>query len=80
MGDPILNAPLVADLLEAILLPDKVAVCKCAAHTRNTALYPQETPEQTQMRTAEKFHLHLRRRNGESKISEAHVNKGQDAV
>ncbi len=34
-GRPILNAPLVADLLEAIVLPDKVAVCKCAAHTRN---------------------------------------------
>ncbi len=31
-----LNAPLVADLLEAIVLPDKVAVCKCAANTRNT--------------------------------------------
>lgn len=34
-GRPILNAPLVADLLDAILLPKKIAICKCAAHTNN---------------------------------------------
>ncbi len=34
-GHPILNASLVSKLLEAILLPDKVAICKCAAHTNN---------------------------------------------
>ncbi len=34
-GRPIMNAPLVAALLEAILLPDKIAICKCAAHTTN---------------------------------------------
>ncbi len=34
-GCPIMNAPLVAALLEAILLPDKIAICKCAAHTTN---------------------------------------------
>ncbi len=34
-GHPILNAALVAKLLEAILLPDKVAICKCAAHTND---------------------------------------------
>ncbi len=34
-GHPILNASLVAKLLEAILLPDKVAICKCAAHTND---------------------------------------------
>jgi len=27
-GHPILNAPLVSHLLEAILLPDKIAICK----------------------------------------------------
>ncbi len=32
-GHPILNASLVSELLEAILLPDEVAICKCAAHT-----------------------------------------------
>ncbi|KAI2668497.1 Gag-pol polyprotein [Labeo rohita] len=32
-GRPILNAHLVAELLEAILLPEKIAICKCAAHT-----------------------------------------------
>ncbi|XP_029694708.1 uncharacterized protein isoform X2 [Takifugu rubripes] len=32
-GSPILNHQLVAALLEAILLPSQVAVCKCAAHT-----------------------------------------------
>ncbi|KAL0150426.1 hypothetical protein M9458_054243 [Cirrhinus mrigala] len=32
-GRPILNAHLVAELLEAILLPKKIAICKCAAHT-----------------------------------------------
>ncbi|KAL1264180.1 hypothetical protein QQF64_004535 [Cirrhinus molitorella] len=34
-GRPILNARLVAELLEAILLPEKIAICKCAAHTNN---------------------------------------------
>ncbi len=34
-GHPILNASLVSELLEAILLPDKVAICKCAAHTND---------------------------------------------
>ncbi len=34
-GHPILNASLVSKLLEAILLPDKVAICKCAAHTND---------------------------------------------
>ncbi len=34
-GRPIMNAPLVAALLEAILLPDKIAICKCATHTTN---------------------------------------------
>ncbi len=33
-GHPILNAAL-SKLLEAILLPDKVAICKCAAHTND---------------------------------------------
>ncbi len=32
-----MNAPLVAALLESILLPDKIAICKCAAHTTNKA-------------------------------------------
>ncbi len=32
-GRPIFNAPLVVALLEAILLPDKMAICKCAAHS-----------------------------------------------
>ncbi len=35
MEHPILNASLVSKLLEAILLPDKVAICKCAAHTND---------------------------------------------
>lgn len=30
---PILNHQLVAALLEAIILPSQVAICKCAAHT-----------------------------------------------
>ncbi|XP_068070220.1 uncharacterized protein isoform X2 [Danio rerio] len=34
-GRPILHVPLVAALLDAILLPDKLAICKCAAHTNN---------------------------------------------
>lgn len=34
-GRPILNASLVSDLLEAILLPDKISICKCAAHTND---------------------------------------------
>lgn len=35
-GKHISNAQLVADLLEAILLPSKLAVCKCSAHTSGT--------------------------------------------
>ena len=35
-GKPILNHQLVADLLEAILLPSAIAVCKCSAHTNGT--------------------------------------------
>lgn len=31
-GRPILHAPFVDALIEAILLPDKLAICKCAAH------------------------------------------------
>ena len=31
-GRPILNATLVSDLLEAIMLPDEIAICKRAAH------------------------------------------------
>lgn len=34
-GRPILNASLVSDLLKAILLPDKISICKCAAHTND---------------------------------------------
>lgn len=34
-GRPILNASLVSDLPEAILLPDKIAIFKCAAHTND---------------------------------------------
>ncbi len=34
-GHPILNASLVSELLEAILLPDEVAICKCAGHTND---------------------------------------------
>ncbi|KAL1276699.1 hypothetical protein QQF64_036322 [Cirrhinus molitorella] len=34
-GRPILNARLVAELLEAILLSERIAICKCAAHTNN---------------------------------------------
>ncbi len=36
-GHPILNASLVSELLEAILLPDEVAICKCAAHTNDNS-------------------------------------------
>lgn len=32
-GKPVLNHALIADLLEAILLPAAIAVCKCSAHT-----------------------------------------------
>ncbi len=46
-GHPILNASLVSELLEAILLPDEVAICKCAAHTNDKVLSPQETQKQT---------------------------------
>ncbi|XP_048009377.1 protein NYNRIN-like [Megalobrama amblycephala] len=34
-GRPILNASLVSTLLDAILLPKQLAICKCAAHTNN---------------------------------------------
>lgn len=34
-GRPILNASLVSTLLDAILLPKQLAICKCAAHTKN---------------------------------------------
>ncbi len=57
-GHPILNTLLVSELLEAILLPDKVAICKCAVHTndksfistgnvRAKAAAAQETKETT---------------------------------
>lgn len=32
-GKPILNHSLVKDLLDALLLPSAIAVCKCQAHT-----------------------------------------------
>ncbi|XP_025762589.1 uncharacterized protein LOC112846766 [Oreochromis niloticus] len=35
-GKPVEHATLLQDLLKAVLLPSKVAVCKCAAHTRGT--------------------------------------------
>ncbi|XP_034087457.1 protein NYNRIN-like [Gymnodraco acuticeps] len=35
-GKPVLNHVLVAGLLNAILLPSEVAVCKCAAHASST--------------------------------------------
>uniref|UniRef100_A0AAQ4PQE3 RNase H type-1 domain-containing protein n=1 Tax=Gasterosteus aculeatus aculeatus TaxID=481459 RepID=A0AAQ4PQE3_GASAC len=35
-GKPILHHTLIAELLESILLPTGIAVCKCAAHTSNT--------------------------------------------
>lgn len=35
-GKPILNSTQVADLLEALMLPAEVAVCKCKAHTSLT--------------------------------------------
>ncbi|MGL5597420.1 MAG: RNase H family protein [Aeromonas sp.] len=35
-GKPILNGDLVSDLLEAILLPTAIAVCKCKAHSTGT--------------------------------------------
>lgn len=35
-GSPILNHKLVAELLEAILLPSSVAVCKCTAHAHSS--------------------------------------------
>nr|XP_040024957.1 uncharacterized protein LOC120812808 [Gasterosteus aculeatus aculeatus] len=35
-GKPILHHTLIAELLESILLPTAIAVCKCAAHTSNT--------------------------------------------
>ncbi|XP_034089816.1 uncharacterized protein LOC117557974 [Gymnodraco acuticeps] len=35
-GKPVLNHVLVAGLLDAILLPSEVAVCKCAAHASST--------------------------------------------
>ena len=35
-GKPVLNHVLIAKLLDAILLPSQIAVCKCAAHTKAT--------------------------------------------
>ncbi|RVE55514.1 hypothetical protein OJAV_G00235530 [Oryzias javanicus] len=35
-GKPILHHNLVSDLLEALLLPSQVAVCKCVAHTNSS--------------------------------------------
>ena len=35
-GKPILHHDKVAALLDAILLPESIAVCKCLAHTNNT--------------------------------------------
>lgn len=35
-GKPVLNHLLITQLLDAILLPTQVAVCKCAAHTNAT--------------------------------------------
>lgn len=32
-GKPVLNHTLITDLLQAILLPSVIAVCKCSAHT-----------------------------------------------
>ncbi len=49
-GHPILNASLVAELLEAILLPDKVAICKCAAHTNDKSFISTGKREQTRQR------------------------------
>ena len=37
-GKPVLNHTLVAALLEAILLPSAIAVCKCSTHTHRTDL------------------------------------------
>lgn len=34
-GKPVTHAKLLTDLLEAVLLPRTIAICKCAAHTRN---------------------------------------------
>uniref|UniRef100_A0AAQ4RT80 ribonuclease H n=1 Tax=Gasterosteus aculeatus aculeatus TaxID=481459 RepID=A0AAQ4RT80_GASAC len=35
-GKPVLHHTLIAELLDAILLPTAIAVCKCAAHTSGT--------------------------------------------
>jgi len=35
-GKPVTHKELLQDLLEAILLPKAIAVCKCAAHTKGT--------------------------------------------
>ncbi|KAK2875052.1 hypothetical protein Q8A73_024331, partial [Channa argus] len=37
-GKPVEHAPLLIKLLDAVLLPKRIAVCKCSAHTRNTDL------------------------------------------
>lgn len=34
-GKPVAHHKLVADLLESVLLPKQVAICKCEAHTNN---------------------------------------------
>ena len=40
-GKPIAHHTLVSQLLDAILLPKQIAVCKCEAHTSNTDLVSQ---------------------------------------
>ena len=35
-GKPIQHAKLLQNLLDAVLLPKKEAICKCAAHKRGT--------------------------------------------
>lgn len=35
-GKPVEHAKFLQNLLEAVLLPSKVAICKCPAHTRGT--------------------------------------------
>ncbi|XP_060786601.1 uncharacterized protein LOC132892291 [Neoarius graeffei] len=40
-GSPIAHHKLVSELLDAVLLPRAIAVCKCAAHTNNTDLVSQ---------------------------------------
>ena len=35
-GKPVQHAKLLTDLLKAVLLPRRIAICKCAAHTKQT--------------------------------------------